>query len=111
MGYDARPTIDRVYWLGHRDVDTDSTEEDTFFEASRFLALCNDDVFEQLVRTQMGDFPHTQTPSMLTIEYPKYELAQRLAAEATVDLIGELLGRGATPANHCSGSTRRTATR
>lgn len=86
----ARPSVERIYWIGRRGVDANAPADAAFNEASRLLELLNDDGVANLINGKVGATPFTQLPSVTLLEYPKLEMARGLAARSAGDLIQEI---------------------
>jgi len=83
LGYSYRPgLIDKVIWWGRRAIDARSRADDVFYEAGKLVTLLNDRPIANRLLPGAGVAEARRVAGVATIEYPRLEWAQAIAASA-----------------------------
>jgi hypothetical protein len=93
--------IQKVFWWGRREMDANSRADDTFYEAGRLVTLLNDANVYAVIGGAQGVANNRRVTGIATIEYPRLERAQAIAAGAIAHL-AEQVRSGIDPTSHGS---------
>jgi hypothetical protein len=91
--WDPRVELESVQWIGARDVDSHRPPADAFWEASRIVALMQDDGLASDL-AKAGLKSNSVLPSFTSLEYRKLEVAREWATQSAIEELDAALGDG-----------------